>query len=116
MSTESLIEASVRDMLISKAILMIANIKFEEDKLNSINANIQEMFGDFSPSLRIATENIQRELVDILDLILGEKLASYYLYECGGKGRIIEQDGTEWPITSTQELRQYAEHIARKYP
>jgi len=99
------------DLLIEKAIRTIANIKFEEGKLASINSNLREMFGDFSPSLRLATENIHTDLVDLLDLILGEKLASYYLYDCGGNGMVTEKDGTEWPITNLDELKAYALHL-----
>lgn len=111
MHNQLIVEKSMRDMLIEKAIRSIANLQFEADKLDSINSNLREMFGDFSPTLRIATENVQNDLVDLLDMILGAKLASYYLYECGGHGRITESDGTDWPITSLQELEAYAKHL-----
>lgn len=116
MTTNPTVGKSVRELLIDKAILTISNIKFEEGKLDSINSNLRDMFGDFSPVLSLATDNIQNNLVDILDLILGEKLASYYLYECGGQGRITEKDGTEWPITSLDELKTYSKHLMETYP
>ena len=52
-------------------------------------------------------DKLHRELIILLDEILGEKLVSYYLYDCGREGLITTADGRAFPITSVDDIRQY---------
>jgi len=101
--------------ILGKAIELVDTIELQEKQLREINKKLASIYGDFSPQMPLCAEKLQTQLVFLLDSILGEELASYYLYErplCGiNGGRIIETDGTEWPITTLDELKEYCEHI-----
>ncbi len=103
--------------ILNKAIEIVGIIDAQDKELREINKKLAALYGEFSPQMSLCTEKLQTPLLILLDSILGEDLASYYLYECPlsgiNGGRIIEADGTEWPISTLDELRAYCEHIRK---
>ncbi|NBW19861.1 MAG: hypothetical protein EBR82_68995 [Caulobacteraceae bacterium] len=103
--------------LIDHACEMLQLMEAAEEVLRPVNQTLQVLYGDFYPHHGIATQGIENKLVVLLDEILGDELASYYLYECRrmpGGGLIKEKNGKAWPIKSVSDVRKYAKHLAKK--
>ncbi len=50
---------------------------------------------------------VEAALVKILDEILGDDLASYYLYQSIPGGGLIEENGRTWPIRTVDDIAAY---------
>ncbi len=93
----------------------LSEIEIASEKANEINKIIRAIDGgDFAPEISFISSNIETAIIKIIDKYLeeltgDETLASYYLYDCGKKGKIILPNGEEYPLTSIQELRAYVE-------
>jgi len=104
-----------KERLIVEAIRAIDLFETRRPTYSEINAQIKEVCPDFPPLIQHIDSETEGALVGLLDEVLdfaGEELASYYLYEGNStKGpntrRVIETDGTEWPLTNIIELEAY---------
>ena len=99
--------------LMNEALHAINLFELRRDENEEINKHIRKAYPDFPPLVQQIDSLTEASFVKLLDAILseaGEELASYYLYE-GRVGydcrRIIESDGTEWPLTNILELTKY---------
>lgn len=100
--------------LIDITIEMIGMIESQEKELCDINKRLQSIYGEFYPHMPLCAEKLHERLLFLLDSILGDGMASYYLYErpsMGNGGKVIEANGKDWPITTLEELKAYCEHI-----
>jgi len=103
--------------LIEHACEMLQLMEADEDALLSVNQTLKDLYGDFHPHQNIMTQGIAGNLVKLLDEILGDSLASYYLCECRNMakgGMIIEKNGKKWPIRNIADVRKYAKHLAKQ--
>jgi len=105
----------ISNEILSKAIELVGTIETQEKELREINKKLASIYGDFSPQMPLCAEKLQNQLLFLLDSILGEDLASYYLYEAPFNGGMIivadENGGKKWPVTTLDELKAYCEHI-----
>lgn len=62
---------------------------------------------DFPPYHRVMDSKVEAAFVEALDAALGDEWATYFLYECGMDGKVIEENGSKWPIKSVDDLRAY---------
>lgn len=97
--------------MIDQAIEVIRYIEAFDKKLRGINAELRVLYGDFYPTLPLMPDGLHTQVIKLLDEVLGDSLASYYLYDRPTKGgSITEKDGTEWPINTLADLRRYVLH------
>lgn len=98
--------------LIGKALLTLRCIEQDKAQCNRINSEIQTwQKDDFASRLHSLTPAVENAIISTLDAILGDEIASYYLYEVRnmeGGGKIIESDGVEWPIRDINDVERYA--------
>ena len=102
--------------LIDSVIDVLQTYEAAEEVLRPVNDAMRVLYGDFYPHQNPATTGIEATTIKLCDKILGEELASYYLYECRsmkGGGKIIEKNGKKWPIRDLKDLRKYARHIQK---
>lgn len=76
---------------------------------DSVNAGIKRLQPDFPSLVTMIDIDIEREAVRLLDVVLGDEIASYFLYVINMKdgGSITELDGVEWPIKSVEDVEAY---------
>lgn len=99
---------------INLAIDIIEGMIIDGERLGNINKELRAIYGDFSPEPQRMTPLLESRVVKLLDDILSDGLASYFLYEgqtMKNGGKIIEKNGTEWPMQYTEQLRAYAYHL-----
>lgn len=91
-----------------QAIKLIELIEKKDKEYRKVNALIHKLQGDFSCHIEIMNEKIHSEVIQLIDNILGDTIASYYLYECSGQGgSVTEHDGTEYKIKTLNDVRNY---------
>lgn len=92
--------------MVAHAIEVLRKIDGCRQRHTEAVAALSDLHEDFCWLSPIPTA-VESAVVGMLDAILGEALASYYLYECDrSPGRIIE-GGNEWPIASVDDLVAY---------
>lgn len=98
--------------LVGQALYVLHCIEQDKLRCQRVNAEIQAwQDDDFAARLHSMTPAMEKAIVDTLDMVLGDEIASYYLYEASNMkdgGRIIETDGTEWPIKDISDVGRYA--------
>lgn len=91
-----------------QAINLIELIEKKDEEYQELNRYLHELQGDFYSHIEIMNEKIHSEVVSLIDNILGDTIASYYLYECPSTGGCItEHDGTEYTIRTIDDVRAY---------
>lgn len=73
------------------------------------NKAIKSLNPDFPSLVTVIDPKIETAVVKLLDGILGDAIASYFLYEVSHMkdgGKIVEND-VEWPIKSMDDVRAY---------
>lgn len=101
--------------LTEEALNAINLFELRRNENDEINNHIKNAYPDFPPLIQHMDGVTEGAFVKLLDAILdyaGIELASYYLYERNNDDRtnsrrIIEEDGTEWPLTNIFELTKY---------
>ena len=79
-------------------------------RYDAVNAELKSLQGDFYSHQAPMSGEIHDRVVAMLDTVLGDELASYFLYDCRtmvGGGRIVD-DGRSWPIRDMDDVRAYA--------
>lgn len=92
-----------------KAIELIALIEKMDAEYRKINGAMALVQGDFHSNIEIMNHNIYSAVASLLDEILGDETASYYLFEClnmKGGGSVYE-DGKKYPLRNIEDLRAY---------
>lgn len=77
---------------------------------DSVNKAIKQLNPDFPSILTMVDVKIETSLLEVLDAILGDGIASYYVNEVPfmkNEAYIIELDGVKWPIGSIDDVRRY---------
>lgn len=95
-----------------KSIALQALHDLEQDLLKCARIN-QEIRGwqgnDFPTTLRSMTPVLEKAFIGVLDEVLEDEIASYYLYEANsmkGGGKIIENE-KEWPIKDISDVKRF---------
>ena len=94
------------------ALKLLALIDERQDRYRKLNKQIVELQGDFYTHLQFIDRDLEVEVVGLLDQILGDTIASYYLYDLLAnprKGRVLEADGKEYPIRNVNDVCAYVE-------
>lgn len=65
----------------TKALALLETIRNRTDAYYKVNKDLQKLQGDFNAHVQLIDIHIETQLVDLLDNILGDELASYYLFE-----------------------------------
>lgn len=105
----------MRPDLIEEALQAINLFELRRTENRELNEHITRVYPEFTPHIFNMDDISEASFVKLLDAILheaGHELASYYLYECQNSDgtnsrRVIEKDGTEWPLTNIIELATY---------
>ena len=72
---------SEKDELVELALNVLYIIELREGKYDEVNASIRKLIPEFTPYLTPMDSQIENMVVKLLDHILGDDIASYYLYE-----------------------------------
>lgn len=100
-----------------KALQVLASLEAWEKAIRKINKNIKELdpSDDFCQQLSLMPSSLEGEIVGLLDLVLGQEIASYYLYEAQGmkNGGSITQDGKTYPIKTISDVKNYIEQTTK---
>ena len=88
------------------------NIVDQKEKYDKINEEIKKLQPDFSSLVNFVDGKILDKLIKLIDEILGEKLASYFL-ECQsmkGGGKITIDNREVFSIRNIKDLEFYLEN------
>lgn len=92
-----------------QAISLLNTLDKRKKKYDKINKSIRELQGDFPTYAQDIDTEIEAGLVKLLDAILENEVASYYLHECqtmNGGGE-IKENGKRYPIRNIDDVRKY---------
>lgn len=98
------------------ALAALAVIDERWREYEAINRSIEALQEDFPSLVQMIDTKIYRAVVTALDAVLGDEIASYFLDEARNMrngGRIVEANGTEWPIKTIDDVRAYAMRVCR---
>lgn len=104
-------------MLIDHAIELIALIEKKEAEYRKVNDEMRRIQGDFSSHIEVMNEGVFSGVVNLLDEIIGDELASYYLFECRNMkdgGAIHDVDGVVYKIRNIDDVKAYMDAMAKK--
>lgn len=111
-----LIRAAERERCAEATLLLMEKIVSVQTAFDEMNTLSRALFGDFAPTFSPLPDCIANEVVALADAVLGDDLASYFLYECqrapvigGGEagGSITLADGRQFPICTVSDVRAY---------
>jgi hypothetical protein len=94
----------------SLALNTLSTIHEEEKRYDQANAVIRKIEPDFPATMLAMSGTCNTSVVKLLDAILGDEIASYFLFEAVGMkggGKIIETDGVEYPIRNVEDVKAY---------
>lgn len=96
---------------LQKQALALTNlIVVKKKKYWELNKKIAKLQGDFPTHLQIFDDEIGDFTIKLLDEILGDELASYFIYECqSGNPKFILDKGVKYPIKTIKDLEKYLE-------
>lgn len=93
-----------------QAISLLDTIDKQKQKYDEINKKLRKLQGEFSTHIQDMDTDIESGIVDLLDTVLGYKLASYYLYDCYSTGKRqgwIKEYGVKYPIQDIEDVRKF---------
>lgn len=75
----------------------------------SANAAVKALNPDFPSRINMIDSAIETSIVKVLDAVLGDEIASYYLNETKlmGDGGSITENGKTWRIKTVDDVRAY---------
>lgn len=79
------------------------------DAYEKINDDISKLQPDFPQRVQAMDANVEWAFVDLLDAILGDNLASYYLYDMPKNGGTITNGKDVFKIRRLEDLLKYVE-------
>ena len=82
----------------------------KEKKYSELNKKIGDLVPELSrsPYLQSIDDEYYEKMMEILDEILDEKLASYLLWDSGGKG-LIKTKNKSFKILNVSDIKKYIE-------
>lgn len=92
------------------AIQLLSNMHEEYKRYDRCNKLMRGIEPDFPMTVFPINGILSKRTVELIDAILGDDIGSYFLWEASTMmdgGRIIEVDGTEWPIRTIEDVRAY---------
>lgn len=91
-----------------QALKLLALIEKTEAEYRAINSQLRKIQSDFPGHIEVMNIKVHSAVIKLLDDILGDEMASYYLYEMPPKeGYVIEKSGKKWVIRNIEDLRAY---------
>lgn len=97
--------------LVKQALGLLRIWEARREAYHKVNAQWRELQGDFPSLVQMVDVKIESAIVAMLDAILGDELASYYLYEVHSmrhrKGGLIVVDGVEHKLRSVDDVERY---------
>lgn len=96
-------------MLKEKALVLLELIATKDKEYDVVNDMLTKIQGDFPTHVNYCDMAIEDKLVRLLNDILGDDIASYFLYEARGmpNGGMIVEDGIEYPIKTIEDVMAY---------
>ena len=90
------------------ALVALQQIIDAGERHSTVQSAIAAIHEDFQWPAPIPTA-IESSMVALIDAVLGENLASYFLYDCRRNGRLTLPDQTEHLIRSVADIAHYLE-------
>lgn len=94
----------------SLALETLSTIHEEQKRYDQANAVIREIESDFPITIIPMSDTCNTSVVKLLDAILGDEIASYFIDEAVNMkdgGNVIETDGKEYPIRNIEDVEAY---------
>jgi hypothetical protein len=97
------------DILKQLALNTLSTLHEEQKRYGRANAVIREIESDFPLNLHPINGTCSTSVVRLLDTILGDEIASYFLYEAANmkNGGAIVESTKEYPIRNIEDVRAY---------
>jgi len=95
--------------ILEKALITLEMLKDKHEEYWKINNDLKKLNPDFPPYIQNIDIAIEHTIINLLDEIIGDKIASYYLYEVPvmkDGGKCYEND-VEYPIRTINDVRKY---------
>lgn len=93
----------------SRAIALLNILHQRRQKYDGINRFLSKEIEIEPMTIHACDEKLESAIVDFLDWILGDEIASYWLYECDCRpdGGRIEFEGKDYPIKTIDDVIAY---------
>jgi len=91
-----------------QALALLELVHTTEKKYTELNDKIRELQGDFPTHIKAFDDECLIRTVELIDEIIGDSLASYFMWECSQNGSITDQN-LEFPIKSVDDIKKYME-------
>lgn len=95
------------------ALDLLNEIRNKEAAYRKINKQIKAIQGDFAFYMHITDPSLEDKIINLLDEILGDELASYFIYDCGRESGMIEAFGHKFPIRNIDDVKKYMEFLEK---
>lgn len=92
----------------TSALSLLRKLVEREAAYDAVNRELRALEREFPVHLNAIDPALETAVVGLLDEILGDGLAGYFLWDCSRDGR-IEVDGRSWPIRSVDDIARYIE-------
>lgn len=87
----------------TKALNLVEVIQTKTKAYYEVNRNLRQLQGDFAAHIQLMDVQVETHLVDFLDTILGDELASYYLFEV----QSMKNGGSIFPKAKSHPTLEY---------
>lgn len=93
------------------AALSLLQVLIDRKKVyDTINRQLRSLDDESDPPrVQMIDPKLEMAVVTLLDVILDDDLASYFLWDRPKDGGAIYVDGKEWPLRSVEDIRRYIE-------
>lgn len=97
------------NQLIIKAVALIELIEKKNNKYALINKDISKIQPDFPSHVQFMDHEVFDNVINYLDIVLGDQLASYYIFESSPRKISIKDKKKEvdFNLNNIKELKQY---------
>lgn len=102
---------------INKALDLLRLLVLKQDDYDNINKQIRTIQGnDFPTTIRSIDLALEDYVVNLLDSVLGDNIASYWIYECQHmkNGGSITENNIEWKITNIDSVEAFVRRHCAK--
>ena len=101
----------MENKLKKEALALLRLLHAKEKKYKKLNEKIGELQGDFPTHIQSIDDEYYTRVVELLDEILGDELASYLLFETdGSRSYSITTEKKKFPIRNVDDIEKYMDY------
>ena len=95
-----------------EALALLKLLHAKQKKYEKLNDKIRNLIPEFTPYIQSIDDDYLTGVTKLLDDILGDKLASYLLFETDGSDKYYYhlKDGKKFPIRNVDDIVKYMDY------